>query len=106
MKNSEIRALSVEELKERIATSTKSLEDLRFANAISPIENPMQIRDARKFVAQLKTELHTRTIAQVQEAVSKGELTRENAAEYLQQAKLPSSAKLSLLKKLISQAGK
>ena len=57
MKNSEIKSLSAEELKERIAGEEETLQKLKFAHAISPIENPMKIRHARKLVARLKTEL-------------------------------------------------
>lgn len=57
MKNSDIRALSSEELEERLATETENLQKLKFAHAISPLENPMQIRDARKLVARIKTEI-------------------------------------------------
>ena len=57
MKNSEIRELSIEQLKTTIADSELALQKLKFAHAISPIENPMLIRTARRDLARLKTEL-------------------------------------------------
>lgn len=57
MKNPEIKALSIEDLHERIATEQENYQKLKFAHAISPIENPMKIKDTRKLIARLKTEL-------------------------------------------------
>ena len=57
MKNADIRALTVEELEERLATETENLQKLKFAHAISPLENPSQIAVARKTVARIKTEI-------------------------------------------------
>ena len=57
MKNSEIKALTVEELKDKIASEEESLRKLKFAHAVSPVENPMQIRHTRRIIARLKTQL-------------------------------------------------
>lgn len=57
MKTTEIKALSFDELKDKISTEEATLNNLKFAHAISPIENPMKIRQSRKLVARLKTEL-------------------------------------------------
>ena len=57
MKNSEIKALTVEELTEKIGTETEAYNKLKFAQAISPLENPMKIRDSRRLIARLHTEL-------------------------------------------------
>jgi len=57
MKVADIKALNVEELNEKIASESKALEKLKFAHAVSPLENPMQIRELRKTIARLKTEL-------------------------------------------------
>ena len=62
MKNSEIISLSVEELKERIATEAENWNKLKFAHDISPIENPTKIRETRKLVARLKTELRSKDL--------------------------------------------
>lgn len=63
MKNSEIKALTVEELQEKINTENDSLQKLNFAHAISPIENPMKIRQTKKTIARLKTELRAKELA-------------------------------------------
>ena len=57
MKNSEIRVLSIEELNEKINTEVDSLQKLNFAHSISPIENPMKIKQSRRLIARLKTAL-------------------------------------------------
>ena len=57
MKNSEIKALSVAELKEKISSETEALRKLKFAHQVSAIENPMRINSTRKLIAKLNTEL-------------------------------------------------
>ena len=57
MKYSEIKALSTEELVSKISAEKETLRKLKFAHSVSPLENPMQIRQARKVVAKLETEL-------------------------------------------------
>ncbi len=57
MKNSEIRGLSLEELESKLAVEKENHGKLKFAHAITPIENPMKIRESRKFIARLETEL-------------------------------------------------
>jgi large subunit ribosomal protein L29 len=63
MKNSEIQALSLEELQERIKTELSTGQSLRFAHAISPLENPLRIQQSRKLIARLQTELRKRELA-------------------------------------------
>jgi len=58
MKNSELRTLTVEELKQRLNSEKEQLQKLRFAHAVSPIENPMQIRHTRRLVARISTVLN------------------------------------------------
>ncbi len=57
MKNSEIKALSIEELMQKIRGEKEGLQKLIFAHAISPIENPMKIKITKKLIARLLTEL-------------------------------------------------
>lgn len=63
MKNSEIKALSVEELNEKLKAEQSNLQKLNFAHAISPIENPMKIRQSKKMIARLQTELRAKELA-------------------------------------------
>lgn len=60
MKYKDIQLLSNDDLAERIVAEKELLKKLKFAHAISPIENPMKIRVARRTVAQLNTELTKR----------------------------------------------
>ncbi|UTW67374.1 50S ribosomal protein L29 [bacterium SCSIO 12643] len=62
MKQSEIKELTTNELVERIEVESASLQKLRMVHAVSPLENPMQIRDARRNVARLKSEVTRRAI--------------------------------------------
>ena len=57
MKQKDIEALSINELKERLHDEKSSLNKARLNHKISPVENPMTIRSARKLVARLSTEL-------------------------------------------------
>lgn len=57
MKNAEINKLGVDELKKVITAEQENLTRLKLAHAISPIENPMRIRENRKLIAKLETAL-------------------------------------------------
>ncbi|RIJ36777.1 50S ribosomal protein L29 [Pontibacter oryzae] len=62
MKNSEITALSATDLQEKLTTEKASLHNMRFAHAISPLENPMKIRETKRLIARLNTEVRRREI--------------------------------------------
>ena len=55
MKKSEIEKLSLEDLQDKLAEFQKQLSDLKMNHAVSPIENPLQIKMIRKTVARLLT---------------------------------------------------
>ena len=61
-KNSELRALSVEELQKKLVVEKENLEKLIFSHAATPIENPMRIKVARRFVARIKTEINNKAL--------------------------------------------
>jgi large subunit ribosomal protein L29 len=63
MKNSEIKSLSVAELKDKIVGEREALRKLQFAHKISSIENPMRISQSRKLIARLNTELKVKESA-------------------------------------------
>ncbi|MDG1517277.1 MAG: 50S ribosomal protein L29 [Flavobacteriales bacterium] len=63
MKAAEIRELSVEDLKLKIAEETKTLSTLNLNHAVSPIENPQVIKITRRLVARLKTVLNEKSQA-------------------------------------------
>jgi large subunit ribosomal protein L29 len=52
-----IQGLNDQDLQGRITEYEVRLKKLEFAHAISPLENPMSIRNLRKELARLKTEL-------------------------------------------------
>lgn len=60
MKNSEIRGLSVEELQSKLTVEKDNYEKLKFAHSITPIENPMKIKESRKLVARIQTEIRAK----------------------------------------------
>jgi large subunit ribosomal protein L29 len=62
MKNTEIKAYSVVELKEKIGSEQEALRKLKFAHQISSIENPLKIQETRRLVARLKTELRAKEL--------------------------------------------
>jgi len=64
MTSKEIKDLSQDQLKEQIAQERERLLRLKFAHAISPIENPLRIRASRKEIAKLLTELSAKSIQQ------------------------------------------
>jgi len=57
MKQTEINKLSKEDLQDNLGELQKQLEELKMTHAISPLENPLQIRSARRVIARLKTAL-------------------------------------------------
>ncbi|MCX8144442.1 MAG: 50S ribosomal protein L29 [Bacteroidia bacterium] len=60
MKQKDIILLSDQELKEKIETEKNKLVKLKLRHTVSPLENPMEIRNARKTIARLLTELNKR----------------------------------------------
>ena len=52
-----IHGMNEQDRKARIEEDKLRLKKLEFAQAISPLENPMVIRDVRRDIARLKTEL-------------------------------------------------
>jgi large subunit ribosomal protein L29 len=60
MKPSEIKELTTREIEERIDNEKSTLTRLVLSHNISPLDNPMKIRETRKNIARLKTELRIR----------------------------------------------
>ena len=57
MKNSEIKGLNAVELKEKLISEQEGLRKMKFAHQVSAIENPMKIKETRRLISKLKTEL-------------------------------------------------
>ncbi len=60
MKQAEIVKLSIEELQEQLDTINKKYVDLKMTHAISPLENPLHLKELRRTIARLATELNNR----------------------------------------------
>lgn len=61
MKNSDIVNLSNEEIVAQISEERATLSKLKFAHAVSAIENPMRIKNVRRNIARLQTVLNSRS---------------------------------------------
>ena len=57
MKKENLQGLSADELRTELGAEQDRLLKLKFAHAVSPVENPMRIRESRKRIARLHTEL-------------------------------------------------
>jgi len=62
MKIAELKELTNKELLERLQTEQESLTRLRMNHSVSPLDNPMKIRDTRRSIARMKTVLSTRDV--------------------------------------------
>ena len=62
MRQSEIKETSTADLQEKLVESKKAYTDLKMAHAISPLENPIQLRTQRRTIARIQTELTKREV--------------------------------------------
>ncbi|MDH6306202.1 large subunit ribosomal protein L29 [Parabacteroides sp. PF5-5] len=62
MKIAEVRELSTKELTERIEAEKASLEQKVINHSISPMDNPAQIKQSRRTIARMLTELRQREL--------------------------------------------
>ena len=65
MKQAVVSGLSTKELYERLEEEVKQLTKLKLHHAVSSIENPNRIKEYRKTIARLKTEIRAREIAEI-----------------------------------------
>ena len=61
MKIAEIRELSTKELLERVDAEVAAY-DQKINHSISPMDNPSQIKQQRRLIARMKTELRQREL--------------------------------------------
>jgi large subunit ribosomal protein L29 len=64
MKTSEIKELSTSDLLERIDTEKTMLVRMKLNHAITPLDNPQKLTQAKLTIARLLTELRTREMKQ------------------------------------------
>ena len=67
MKNSEIRELTTKELIEKIEDEKVHYSRMKLNHTISLLDNPNKLREGRRVVAKLKTELRKRELTGSQE---------------------------------------
>jgi large subunit ribosomal protein L29 len=60
---SEIKEFSTKELEERIEVEKNTLVRMRLNHTVSPLDNPMKLKFARKDIARMMTELNKRQSA-------------------------------------------
>ena len=60
MRAEEIREMSVDDIRTRVAELEEERFRLRFRSATEPLENPLRLRTIRKDIARLKTVLTER----------------------------------------------
>jgi large subunit ribosomal protein L29 len=61
MKANEVKDMTQDELKAKLAELTEERFRLRFRSATESIENPMRFRAIRRDIARIKTALQART---------------------------------------------
>ena len=62
MKTSEIRELSTPDILERIDTEKTMLVRMKLNHAITPLDNPLKVREVKLTIARLLTELRKREL--------------------------------------------
>ena len=62
MKTSEIKELTVKEIVERLQVEKENLVRLKLNHAVSPLDNPMKIKESKQDIARLKTILREREL--------------------------------------------
>ena len=62
MKTVEIKNLDTKELAEKLENAVAALNQMKLNHQISPLENPSQIKVARRDIARMKTELSQREL--------------------------------------------
>ena len=62
MKMTEIKGLETKELAEKLETAVANYNQMKLNHAVTPVENPSQIKAARRDIARMKTELRQREL--------------------------------------------
>ena len=62
MKQEVVKELSTADIKDRLDEERKLLVKMKLNHAVSPMENPHQIKDRRRTIARLETELRKRIL--------------------------------------------
>ena len=62
MKMKELKELDANALAEKLETAKAQLNQLKLNHSVAPLENPSQIKAARRNVARIETELRQREL--------------------------------------------
>lgn len=62
MKMKELKELDANALAEKLETAKAQLNQLKLNHSIAPLENPSQIKAARRDIARIETELRQREL--------------------------------------------
>ena len=62
MKMKELKELDVKALAEKLENAKAQLNQLKLNHSVAPLENPSQIKAARRNVARIETELRQREL--------------------------------------------
>ena len=62
MKTKEIKELETKELAEKLETEVAKYNMMKINHAVTPVENPSQIKATRRDIARMKTELRQREL--------------------------------------------
>ena len=62
MKMTEIKGLETKELAEKLETAVVQYNQMKLNHAVTPMENPSQIKAARRDIARMQTELRQREL--------------------------------------------
>ena len=62
MKMNEIKGLETKDLVEKLETAVANYNQMKLNHAVTPMENPSQIKAARRDIARMKTELRQREL--------------------------------------------
>ncbi len=63
MKAAEIRELSAEDLQVKLKEAKAELFNLRFQIATSPLDNPARVKQVKKDIARIMTEMRARELS-------------------------------------------
>ena len=62
MKIKEVRELETKDLAEKISEEVAKYNQMKLNHSIAPLENPSEIKDKRRDIARMKTELRQREL--------------------------------------------
>lgn len=62
MKYKDILELTTKEIKELISEEQDKFARMRISHSVNPLDNPMKLKDTKRTIARLKTELKKREL--------------------------------------------